>query len=210
MNTHTHWYQCALGFLTICIALLPSATVHATGPSPSLLYGEYKPAQLIGVVDPTVNVVGAAWWGAVETALFTAIPAATPVVALTAANSWIEATCATTASTVGVQFLGDQNDGWAKIFVDGEPWWQGTIQGNTMVNDDYIEIPDLPLESHVIRVETMVTPGTAQFGHVTVVAFGCGSLATAGATDASATPRRLSADEQSIPGQTIYLPTIML
>lgn len=210
MNTLTHWYRCSLGFLALCIALLPYATVHATGTPPSLLYGQYKPAQLIGVRDPAVNVVGAAWWGTVNTSLFSATPAVTPMVALTAATSWIEATCATATSAVGVQFLGDDNDGWAKIFVDGAPWWQGTIQGDTLVNDDYIEIPDLRLKSHVIRVEMMVTPGTAQLGHVTVVAFGCGSLAIAGATDASATTRSLPVEEQSAPGQTIYLPTIMM
>ncbi len=209
MNARTYISQLLMILLPAFVALQPHAVVCATATTPSLLYGKYKPAQLLGVTDTTVSVVGAAWWGAVGTWLFTATPASMPMVALTSPGSKLEATCAIAASTVGVQFLGDLNDGWAKILVDGEPHWQGNIQGNTLVYDDYSEIAGLPLGTHLIQVETMMTPGTVQVGHVTVVTFGCGARSTASDLERNIEHSRIAADEQNAPAQKLYLPAIL-
>ncbi|MEZ4866948.1 MAG: hypothetical protein R3C14_36840 [Caldilineaceae bacterium] len=205
MNIRNPLIQLPLILLATIMAILP-CTAQATDLAPTLIYGEQKPAQLIGVTDATVNVVGAAWWGAVDTAIFNATPTPTAMVALTALGSHIEAACVTPTSTIGVQFLGDQNDGWARIVVDGEPRWQGNTQGTMLVNDDYIEISDLSVGNHLIQVETMVTPTSQQVGHVTVVAFGCGARTVAGERGAaSGSP---ATDSPSPLLQTIYLPAV--
>lgn len=207
MHSRNRFCRLTIIILASLPAFVPSIT-QASDATPTLIYGGQKPTQLIGVTGATVTIVGAAWWGSVDTALFSANPTATAMVALTALDSHIEATCAEPTSTVGVQFLGDQNDGWARIVIDGEPRWQGNTQGGTLVNDDYIEISGLPVGNHQIQVETMGTPDSNQIGHVTVVAFGCGPLMT---TDGSGTPADQggATDGASSLQRIIYLPTIM-
>lgn len=218
MNTCHPLHHISLVVLALLLVFLLPKPIQAADPaptlisptliSPTLIYGGQKPVQVIGVTDATVNIVGAAWWGTVDTAIFDTTPTATAMVALTTLGSYIEATCAQPTSTVGVQFLGDQNDGWAKIIVDGEPWWQGNTQGATLVNDDYIEISGLPAKTHRIQVETMVTPESDQVGHITVVALGCGPLTTTGGASPAADRAGTADGANSLPS-IIYLPTIM-
>lgn len=208
MNTHTHTQIFLVVLAMLCSTFLPTGTAHATPDHISLLYGQWKPQELIGVADARVTAVGTVWRGAVDTTLFTVTPTPTPVAALVDTDSRFTVTCTEPSTTIGVQFLGDSNDGWARIRVEAEDEvWDVSTQGGALVNDAYIEISNLPLRQHVIHVETALGAALATFGHVTVVAFGCGTLSAAG--DANAGTRLFSADGQNAPAQTIYLPTIM-
>jgi hypothetical protein len=76
------------------------------------------------------------------------------LVALMSPDQWIEAQCLDPAHTVGVQFWGDENDGWARIRVNGQEQWVGNthgVAGNLFVR--YVEISGFPADLHVVRVE---------------------------------------------------------
>ncbi|MCB0182861.1 MAG: hypothetical protein KDE31_01270 [Caldilineaceae bacterium] len=208
MPAHTYTQRFLVVLAMLCGALLPTGTVHATPERISLLYGEWQPQELIGVGDARVTAVGQVWRGTVDTTLFSATSAPTPIAALIEPGSRFTVTCSEPTTVVGVQFLGDSNDGWASIRVEAADESRDvSTRGDALVNDAYVEISNLPLRQHVIHVETLLAPSIAAFGHVTVVAFGCGAVAATG--DASAGTRLFSADDQSAPAQTIYLPTIM-
>lgn len=189
--------QLGLVMVIVLVTMVPYNVLHAATERPSLLYGEIRPQQLISVAAPMVNVAGTTWWGTVDAALFTATLTPTPMVALTTVGSQLKATCPKPTTTVGVQFLGDGNDGWARVRVDGETHWQGNIQGSTLVYDTYVEVADLPLAIHTIQVETMPTPGTNALRHVTVVAFGCGTLTAVTPANRAVESNILVAEEQS-------------
>lgn len=208
MNTRNGFYHLLIILLVVVGAVLPADIAGAAPEHRSLIYGEWYPQELIGVDDARVTVVGNVWRGTVETALFTATPTATPVAALVAAGSRFTATCREPSTTIGVQFLGDHNDGWARIYVDArDAYWDIATQGEAMVNDAYVEIDNLPLGRHVIQVETTAAPDTVAVGHVTVVAFGCGPLTRADARNVAV--HSLSPEGATTPVQTIFFPTIM-
>lgn len=188
--------------------LLPTETAQATPERVSLLYGEWKPQELISVSDSQVVLFGQIWRGTIDTLLVDNTPAPTPIAALLQADSRLTVTCTRPASTVGIQFLGDSNDGWAKIQIDGltESWHVKTRGGN-LVNDSYFEITNLPYRPHVIHVETGAAPDSNEIGHVTIVAFGCGTLISTSAPNFAAGPATTGTLNQ--PQQTIFLPLVM-
>lgn len=200
----------AIVIAIVFVALLPITLVHAAPASESMLYGKHKPVEIIGVAEPTVNLVGASWWGAVDVALFTSAPTRIPVVALTAAGSQLATTCLEPTTTVGVQFLGDDNDGWVRITVDNLPPLEMNTWGDMLNYAEYIEITDLPLTSHTIQVEAMGESGKEGGDiHVTVVAFGCGALSVIAEPTPPADEPEPAVNEPILQSHTIYLPTIV-
>jgi hypothetical protein len=100
------------------------------------------------------------------------------LVALISPGQWIEAQCLDPAYTVGVQFWGDENDGWARVLVDGQEQWVGNTHGasgNLFVR--YLEISGFPAAPHVVRVEATGRRGIDLPGgddDVAIYAFVCG------------------------------------
>ena len=94
-------------------------------------------------------------------------------VALLEKDDWIQATFSGTHTTkLGVQFWGDDNDGWARVKVDGEQVWTGNIygaSGNEFIK--YLEFSDLEPKSHTIRVESMGIKGTEYGGDDVAIYF---------------------------------------
>lgn len=124
----------------------------------------------MNTLGSTDRTNGPIWQGSIE------IPeldsTTVTLVALTDVTSWIEFTCPTVSSAVGVQFWGDGNDGMARLLVDGIEQWYGTVGGESVIFEQYVEVRNLPLSFHTIRVEV----ATASTGHVTIAAFGCVEL----------------------------------
>ena len=57
---------------------------------------------------------------------------------------------------VGVHFWGDENDGFARVLVDGEEVWQGNTYGPVGAQFYYrLEMGGLPLARHTLRVEAL-------------------------------------------------------
>jgi hypothetical protein len=90
---------------------------------------------------------------------------------------WIDATSTQQVTALGVEFWGDQNDGWARVLVDGDEIWRGDTRGadgnwpgGAFVR--YLEVAGLPLGIHTLRVEPLGEGGSATmyffgFGQVT-------------------------------------------
>jgi len=101
-----------------------------------------------------------------------------PVLALTDSSQWAEGVCMVPSTMVGVQFWGDENDGWARILVDGVERWRGNTYGHAPdLFIRFLEIRDLPVAPHVVRVEPVGRVGTTQPGgnsHVSIYAVVCG------------------------------------
>ena len=118
--------------------------------------------------DEALRITGASWQGVIEIQ-----QRADPYVhltALTAAGSQLEADCLTPTSAVGVQFWGDENDGWATVVVDDQYEWRGNILNFT----GYVEISDLPLAAHTIRITALGEPGkVGGESHVTLAGISC-------------------------------------
>jgi hypothetical protein len=98
-------------------------------------------------------------------------------IALTDPADWIEATTMVETTTVGVQFWGDTNDGWACVLVDGVEVWTGNTHGSDNNYPGgafvkYLEISGLPLDIHTITVENMGIPGAGAGDDVTIYFFG--------------------------------------
>jgi len=90
---------------------------------------------------------------------------------------WIDATSTQQVTALGVEFWGDQNDGWARVLVDGDEIWRGDTRGEdgnwpggAFVR--YLEIAGLPLGIHTLRVESL-----GEGGAVTMYYFGFGQVA---------------------------------
>ncbi|MBN2556250.1 MAG: right-handed parallel beta-helix repeat-containing protein [Anaerolineales bacterium] len=99
-------------------------------------------------------------------------------VALMNGGDWIEATHAGTAITsAGVQFWGDNDDGLARVLVDGVERWVGSVYGENgnypggaFVN--YLYFTDLGSGPHTIRVEAVGEETMGVGDNVTVMFFG--------------------------------------
>ena len=99
-------------------------------------------------------------------------------VALMNGGDWIEATHSGTGiSSVGVQFWGDNDDGMARVIVDGVERWtgntygeNGNYPGGAFVN--YLYFTDLGPGPHTIRVEAVGQGGGGTGDNVTVMFFG--------------------------------------
>ena len=91
-------------------------------------------------------------------------------------GQWIEATSAGPVTAMGVEFWGDQNDGWARVLLDGDEIWRGDTRGadgnwpgGAFVR--YLEIAGLPSGTHTLRVESLGEGGSA-----TMYYFGIGQV----------------------------------
>lgn len=99
-------------------------------------------------------------------------------VALLVVGDWIEAAhYGPEITSVGVQFWGDNDDGYARVIVDGVERWtgntygaDGNYPGGAFVN--YLYFTDLGPGPHTIRVENTGQTGGGANDNVTVMFFG--------------------------------------
>ena len=101
-------------------------------------------------------------------------------------EDWIQLETKQGVEAVGVQFYGDYEDGWARLYLDGDPIWQADTHfencpvdaaGNRTVNPDvcqggfivYVQVEHLSTGDHTLRVVN------AGGGHITVCFFGVGA-----------------------------------
>jgi hypothetical protein len=88
-----------------------------------------------------------------------------------AEGNWIEAKIDGSFEAVGVQFLGEQTIGWARVLFDGEEVWRGNtsaIWSKYGRHGGFIQISGFDEGAHVIRVETL----GFDYRPVTVASFG--------------------------------------
>jgi parallel beta-helix repeat protein len=99
-------------------------------------------------------------------------------VSLMQGGQWVEVTHSGTAITsVGVQFWGDTNDGWARVLVDGVERWRGSVYGSDAnwpggAFVKYLQITGLGAGPHTVRVEALGQAGDGSGDDVTVYFFG--------------------------------------
>ncbi len=123
--------------------------------------------------DRAIQITGESWPGSTE--IHQRVNPYVHLLGLTEKGSQLEVTCTEPTTTIGVQFWRDDNDGWAFIIVDDEY----ELERNVWNLKEYIEITDLPLRPHQIRVEAAGEPGHAGAGggiHVTVAGISCRQL----------------------------------
>ncbi len=129
-------------------------------------------------LDPhteSIEINGESWRGVTE--IHQRADPYVHLVALTMPGSQLTATCAAPTSTIGVQFWGDENDGWVQVTVDDEYEWRG----NTHDNKNYVEITDLPFAEHTVRIEALGDVGATGGGsHVTIAGISCQRLGPGG------------------------------
>ena len=78
-------------------------------------------------------------------------------------NGWIGATKLVDVNCIGVQFWGDDNDGWARVLLDGFEIWRGDTYGTILSDPNsfvkYLEVCNLLPGKHTVRVEHMGMQG---------------------------------------------------
>ena len=91
-------------------------------------------------------------------------------------GQYIEVESAVSTTAIGVQLWGDDNDGWARVIVDGEEMWTGEMRGvdnqwpgGAFVR--YLEVAGLEPGYHALRFEP-----ADQGGPVTAYFFGIGEV----------------------------------
>jgi hypothetical protein len=94
-------------------------------------------------------------------------------IAFGSSSTYVEAIYGQPTTSIGVQFWGDTNDGWARVLVDGQEVWVGNTHGEDSnwpggAFVRYLNISGLEKSVHTIRVE-----GMSQ-GDVTLYYFGFG------------------------------------
>jgi hypothetical protein len=99
------------------------------------------------------------------------------VVALLKKGDWISASCnRDDVTVVGVHIIGDTNDGWGRVLVDGQEVWRGNAYGNPDSDQggfsNYIEISGLDPGAHTIQVENLGIEGDGGGIHVAMYYFG--------------------------------------
>jgi hypothetical protein len=107
-------------------------------------------------------------------------------VAVMQKGHWIEAAYSgSDATAVGVQFVGDTNDGWVKVLVDGQEVWRGSVYGTgpaypggAFVN--YLEVSGLEAGPHTIRVEALGIQGKGGGDDASMLFFGFGPTSVTG------------------------------
>lgn len=95
---------------------------------------------------------------------------------LMSAGQWIEASYSGGSTAIGVQFWGDNSDGWARVLVDGVEAWAGSTYapiGETYMK--YLEVSGLPAGVHHLRVECMGINGAGGYDDVALLLFGFGN-----------------------------------
>lgn len=141
-----------------------------------------RPSQVIVISDERVKNGGPIWRGSYAPSNTESFE----LLALTSPDSWAEVAWVQPTTTLGVQFAGNQDDGWAKILVDGETVWEGNTFGERGKFNRYVEIDGLADSSHAVRVEVMGRAGTEGGGiDVTLTAFGWGQVSAQNRIDNS-------------------------
>ena len=73
-------------------------------------------------------------------------------------GEWIEATSDGAFTSMGVQFLGEQMIGWARILFDGQEVWRGNtseIWSKSGRHGGFVEVSGFPPGTHTLRVESL-------------------------------------------------------
>lgn len=86
-------------------------------------------------------------------------------------GDWIQATTDLSFSSMGVQFLGDPQIGWARVLFDGDEVWRGNtsaIWSERGRHGGYIEVSGFGPGAHTIRAESL----GFDYRPVTVASFG--------------------------------------
>lgn len=86
-------------------------------------------------------------------------------------GDWIEVTTKRTFASVGVQFMGAPQIGWARVLFDGVEVWRGqtsALGAKYGQHGGYIEISGFPPGEHMLRVESL----GFDYRPVTVLGFG--------------------------------------
>ena len=101
-------------------------------------------------------------------------------VSLMSSSHWIQASITASHTALGVQFWGDQNDGWARVLVDGVERWRGSVYGSSGSYPGgafvrYLSIANLPAGPHTIRVECLGINGAGGGDDVALLLFGFGT-----------------------------------
>ena len=115
-------------------------------------------------------------------------------IGLMSKGSLLEATTTIDATAVGVQFWGNQNDGWARVLADGTEVWKGDTFGADgywpgRAFAKYLEVSGLAVGKHTIRVENLGQTGAGGGSDMTIYFFGLrGSAATSTPQAPSAAP----------------------
>lgn len=132
-----------------------------------------RPEVVVSVQDPVVETGGDLWTGRFQPSKAEDFP----LVALTNVSSWAQITWDKPTTVLGVQFCGDNNDGWARILVDDEVVWDGNTYGGEHKFNEYVQIRGLSPAAHTVRVEPTGRAGIDGGNiHVSLTAFGWGAV----------------------------------
>jgi hypothetical protein len=108
-------------------------------------------------------------------------------------GDWIEASTTLSFTSMGIQFLGDPQIGWARVLFDGEEVWRGNtsaIWSRYGRHGGYVEVSGFSPGQHVIRAESL----GFDYRPVTVASFGFsyqdGVKITLSPTPSPSTPAR--------------------
>jgi hypothetical protein len=86
-------------------------------------------------------------------------------------GDWIEATSRGTYTSMGVQFLGEEMIGWARLLFDGQEVWRGNtaeIWSKSGRHGGFVEVSGFAPGTHTLRVESL----GFDYRPVTVASFG--------------------------------------
>lgn len=89
-------------------------------------------------------------------------------------GDWVEASSGEGYSALGIQFWGDDTNGWASLLLDGVEVWRGdiTTYGTDGVNYFvYVELTGQVSGAHTLRTEVLGLPGKAGGDNVPVFYF---------------------------------------
>lgn len=89
-------------------------------------------------------------------------------------GDYIQASSPAGYTSLGIQFWGDQTNGWTRVTLDGVEVWRGdtTAYGSDGLNYYvYVEISGVEPGPHTLRAELLGQPGTAGGVHVPVFYF---------------------------------------
>lgn len=103
------------------------------------------------------------------------------LLALVDTNQWLEIACLEPTTAVAVRFLGDDNDGWARVLVDGREVWRDNTYGPVGIGyDKFVEIHNLSYAPHTLRIEAIGQVGREGGDmHVTMAAVSCQTVVDA-------------------------------
>jgi hypothetical protein len=139
--------------------------------------GNAQPTRLVPINDPAITK-----FKVMGKDLQVVDPAATEplrltVLELSEEESAVEISFTEQSREVGVQFWGNEQSGWATIWVDGFERWRGNLAADG-AQDHYVEIQRLPLQAHKVRVIALGEAGREGGGvTVQIAALGVGPTA---------------------------------